>query len=269
LEILALDDAAVNVPIRATDDLSVAPRASRRPGFGLSRVSPSGNWFDLDRHPIKRAFQFGDDIYTLTDERLLSAFWEGVHVDELARVEGLLTSIKPKGMKPFQLGGCSRFLGLLSSRVADLGLATTGLHVLLQEGDGVSSTFDWDTGTYIGLHIDFMVTWGWENRHALDKRMVFNLGEHPRALVFVPNTLQELRDRLIGEARVSNHVVFAPAPTPEFVSLAMTTLKPRVFRIDLKPGSGVIFPAQNVVHDGYTRELTSFDVFLNCLVSRR
>ncbi len=156
----------------------------------------------------------------------------------------------------------------LESGVSNFPLEILNYHVLLQEGNKRSAVFDGWSNNYIGLHADFLTSWGWENRNTLERRLIVNLGDSPRVLAISNDDLISLRDKYADKFSEKEWSRFTATPNSFFVSKVLECIGPDLITgYILEPNEFCIFPAQNHIHDGFTEGFTDFDVVLNCLVN--
>jgi hypothetical protein len=119
-----------------------------------------------------------------------------------------------------------------------------------------SSTLDQKTGKYIGLHID---NWDSLPMHMRDKarsRLILNLGDEPRFVVFINLTVAKMMEMMSAAEGTLQR-----GPLTEYTGnfFSRFPLYP-VTRLRVEPGEGYIAPVDNLYHDGATTGKKAADV---------
>jgi hypothetical protein len=115
-----------------------------------------------------------------------------------------------------------------------------------------SVTFDPNLGKRIGLHLD-----SWEGSSVFERRhkrsrILVNLGESGRYLLFMTTPVDVLWERL-GVLEESGYLV-------DQCFAATKGNRRTVFSLEVRPGEAYIAPTECLVHDGSTRDGKSIDI---------
>ncbi|NJL10409.1 MAG: hypothetical protein HC908_10210 [Calothrix sp. SM1_7_51] len=125
----------------------------------------------------------------------------------------------------------------------------------------LSTTYDYRTEAYIGLHFDNFTHPPVNKRSLAPVRVAINLGDEDRYFVYINLTLIEIFDILEIPHSQESYQKFVFAS-----SLANSFMKKfpcyPVIKLRLKPGQGYIAPTQNIIHDGYTLGTSDLDINL-------
>jgi hypothetical protein len=115
-----------------------------------------------------------------------------------------------------------------------------------------SVTFDPDLGKRIGLHLDSWEGWSVVGRRHKRSRILINLGESARYLLFMTTPVDVLWEHL-GALEESSYLV-------DQCFAATKRNRKTVFSLEIRPGEAYIAPTECLVHDGSTRDGKSIDI---------
>ncbi|MFD9970798.1 hypothetical protein ACFWYA_22100 [Streptomyces sp. NPDC059011] len=121
----------------------------------------------------------------------------------------------------------------------------------------VSTAFDFDSGHFVGLHIDNHQRLPLGHRDRSHVLFAVNVGLSHRYVVFVPQTVKGLLGRLGKLTESGLDETDSVALKEEFL---VTYADEPVLRIRLEPGDAYLCSPQNLIHDGATNESGSADV---------
>jgi hypothetical protein len=119
---------------------------------------------------------------------------------------------------------------------------------------------------YVGLHVDHWDELPADRAVAARNRMVINLGLHPRYLLFVNLTLDQIRERC-GFPEIDRSGE-GPPESQQNVLHNLVVHFCRAFpaypvtRLRVDPGEAYIAPTENIVHDGSSAGASTIDVTL-------
>lgn len=115
-----------------------------------------------------------------------------------------------------------------------------GIHI--RNSSKISSTYDNDTKTFIGLHIDSWFNTEVEKRHLSKNRICFNLGLQDRYIVFSNIPIFK-----IFKSLNSNEILNAKTAVSRYLN---SNRQIALYKLRVRPFEGYIFPTENLIHDG-------------------
>lgn len=117
-------------------------------------------------------------------------------------------------------------------------------------------TIDNASACLIGLHLDSWFGTAVEGRHLLPNRIAANFGVEPRYLLFLNLSLAEIV-RLVTEGAGVGSGRSGGSFIQQFAALFPHY---PVTRLRLEPGEAYIAPTENIIHDGSTVGMSTWDV---------
>ena len=113
----------------------------------------------------------------------------------------------------------------------------------------------------VGMHLDDWYRFPLQRRHASPNRICVNIGCEDRFLLFLGLTIQQIHDALISAGvEISFADKGGTALGRTFMNLFSSY---PVVRVRVRPGEAYIAPTENIVHDGSSAEMSTFDVSLS------
>jgi hypothetical protein len=112
------------------------------------------------------------------------------------------------------------------------------------------------SGTLIGLHVDSWDLLPVTEREASSNRVVMNLGRQPRRLLFCNCSLAGMRDLIATKAGAGD----TPQEANALIALFMKTFDVPIISVTIPPGFAYIGPTENMIHDGSTMGMDTFDM---------
>jgi hypothetical protein len=122
-------------------------------------------------------------------------------------------------------------------------------------------TIDYAASCLIGLHLDSWFNDPLERRHLAPNRVVANLSMEPRYLVYLNLPLRRLGQLVLsGEAEKADCV-------SHYVARKFMLRNPfyPIVRVRLLPGEAYVAATENMIHDGSTLGMTTWDIHLAIL----
>ncbi|GAA4681540.1 hypothetical protein GCM10023347_40510 [Streptomyces chumphonensis] len=209
-------------------------------------VTPSPVATQQPASPLSRAVTtvcVGPDAVELARRRLLPALSGGAVEERRAALEHVRTSIENL---------LSRNYGIRCRErgPADCVVNRPGL---------ISTAFDFDSGHFVGLHIDNHQRFPVHRRDSSQILFAVNIGFSHRYLIFAPWTVRGMLSRLGKPTESRSEDTDSVSLKEEYLSAF-----PRepLFRIRLEPGDAYLCAPQNLIHDGATNDSGSADVAL-------
>jgi SAM-dependent methyltransferase len=124
----------------------------------------------------------------------------------------------------------------------------------------LTTTFNYNAGKFIGLHLDNFFRRDLEDRPSSPNRICINVGSEPRFLIFINLTLRKCHE-LLNAAGFQEDCMNDPGRgLPELFMKRFPEYPVVQLRID--PGEAYIAPTENLIHDSTTVGLKSIDVSL-------
>jgi hypothetical protein len=120
-----------------------------------------------------------------------------------------------------------------------------------------------ENGAHIGLHIDSWYARERRQGACSPGRISFNLGQQPRHLLLVNLTQQQMFERLLSVGAVERHSSLVGTP----LGLSFLQRFPHypVLKLRVDPGEAYVAPTENLLHDGCSMGMTSWDIAAHVL----
>jgi hypothetical protein len=110
----------------------------------------------------------------------------------------------------------------------------------------------WDSREFVGLHVDVRERTPLPECAFSPTRFCLNIGRHSRGFVFSDVTLLEMAGRL----QHAGHEIPKDMPPQQVADRFMSVFdRYPMARVVLRPGEAYIAPTDNVIHDGFTRDV--------------
>ena len=121
-------------------------------------------------------------------------------------------------------------------------------------------TFNEDTDSYLGLHIDSFDGGNIAQRNFSSNRICINVSSEDRFFLYINKTLSQLIEDIERLSPISidksDHILFQKLP------FLFSSVRPDypVIKIRCRPGMAYIAPTENIIHDGASTGQTSSDI---------
>jgi hypothetical protein len=159
--------------------------------------------------------------------------------------------------------GYLRALGEFGEYAERLGVVTKEPLVRINRWGLCTTTVD-DERVYIGLHVDNWYQQDLLSRADSPNRICINVSEEARYLLLMNVPLRMMFTMLAGE---EDEVRLHPgiAGTPLGLAFMQTFPDYPVLKLRIEPGEAYLAPTENLVHDGCTEGMTSWDLAIHIL----